>query len=991
MVFQVGDIINGRYRLVSERGRGTFGEVWQAWDEILDMEVAIKIYIALDSRGIDEFKSEYRTTFSLTHPNLLHASHFDVVEKRPYLVMPYCPESADELVGKMSEEDAWHFIRDVSSGLAYLHSKNIIHRDIKPDNILRDGEGNFLISDFGVSVKMRSTLRKNSVRELSESTTQGTIGYMGPEMFTTNPSAVKATDIWALGASLFEMLEGELPFFGQGGGMQMSGAEIPDLKGPWSEPLKTVVQSCLSKDPWARPKADQLASYAQTVIDDPSSIHVLAVSLSDHFLSLTEGGTGRLSATVTPVNSKEKGLTWKSSNPSVASVNQNGVVEAKSVGTAEISVISKDQQRTDTCQVTVKERIIPVESIVLDKDSLVLTEEEVFTLRAEVKPFNATNKEVEWVSENAEVASVSDDGAVVALTPGTTVITAYSADRKVGGKCRLTVKPKPVPVSSVSLSQQAVSLVEGESVKLESIVEPSNATNQAVKWSSDNNAVATVKADGTVLAKSPGVATVSVVSEDQGKTAKCRVEVKEKIYPVESVSLPFNTLTLTEGDSSKLVVRISPKNATNKVVSWTSDNVSVATVNPDGSVSAVSPGTAMIIVRSADRGLTDVCQVTVQKKIIPVRFVSLSEAELLLVEGESATLKASILPEDATNQEVRWSSGDPEIASVDSEGHVLAKSKGKTKILVQSAGGEDRSKCTVVVKAKPKPKPVPKPSPIDSPVAKDNPVTPVEHKKSKGWLWILAVAAAVATGVFIWSSGKDAKKETNGINNGTNNNPGGTIEQVSDTEVKKQKDDIAVDSVIVGSVSGKEQVVDPAAEPEPANKELVRVTGVTLNKADLTLEEGKGTQLIATVHPVGASDKSVKWKSSDPSIATVSSKGYVFAKAEGITMITVTTVDGRKTAECSVTVDAKSPVPEKSPVLEPVQPKTNDWTEIKKQADAGDADASAKYASHSYDSGNYDNAHKYALKAGKAKGTSVIVKLRKDGYYDEGVADPGWK
>ena len=834
--------------------------------------------------------------------------------------------------------------------------------------ILRDGEGNFLISDFGVSVKMRSTLRKNSVRDLSESTTQGTIGYMGPEMFTTSPSAVKATDIWALGATVYEMLEGDMPFFGQGGVMLLHGGEIPDLKGPWSEPLKTVVQSCLSKEPWVRPMADQLASYAQSVIDDPASVHVLAVSLYDHALSLTEGETSRLSAIITPVNSKEKGLTWRSSNPSVASVDQNGVVEAKSVGTAEISVISKDQQRTDTCQVTVKERIIPVESIVLDKDSLVLTEEEVFTLRAEVKPFNASDKEVEWVSDNAEVASVSVDGTVVALTPGTTVITAYSADRKVGGKCRLTVNPKPVPVSSVSLSQQAVSLVEGESVKLESIVDPSNATNQAVKWSSDNNAVATVKADGTVLAKSPGVATVSVVSEDQGKTAKCRVEVKEKTYPVESVSLPFNTLTLTEGDSSKLVVRISPKNATNKDVSWISDNVSVATVDPDGSVYAVSPGTAMIIVRSADRGLTDVCQVTVHKKIIPVRFVSLSEAELSLVEGESATLKASILPEDATNQEVRWSSSDPEIASVDSEGHVLAKSKGKTKIIVQSVGGEDRSKCTVVVKAKPKPKPVPKPSPIESPVAKDNPVTPVEHNKSKGWLWIIAVAAAA--GVFIWSPWKD-----NVSNSGSD-------------PVVKQGATIEDESRAVTDTVKEPELVEAQ---EPAKKEPVNVSGVTLSKSDLLIEEGKGAQLSASVHPSGADNKSVSWKSNDPSVATVSSKGYVSAKKAGSATITVTSEDSGKTATCSVTVKEKTPVIESANPAPAQQSKSNDWTEIKKQADAGDADACAKYASHSYDSGNYDNAHKYALKAGKAKGTTVIVKLRKDGYYDEGVADPGWK
>ncbi|MBR0531060.1 MAG: serine/threonine protein kinase [Bacteroidales bacterium] len=270
MTLKEGEVINGRYRLVSERGRGTFGEVWQAWDDILDMEVALKIYIALDTRGINEFKSEFRTAFNLNHPNLLHASHFDVVEKRPYLVMPYCPLSANELIGRITEEDAWKFIKDVSAGLAYLHSKDIIHRDIKPDNILRDPQGDFLISDFGVSVKMRSTLRRNSVRDLSESTTQGTIGYMGPEMFSSDASAVKATDIWALGATMYELLEGELPFFGQGGVIQLHGGETPDLKGQWSDSLKSTVAACLSKDTWERPKADDLDWYASDVLSGRS-------------------------------------------------------------------------------------------------------------------------------------------------------------------------------------------------------------------------------------------------------------------------------------------------------------------------------------------------------------------------------------------------------------------------------------------------------------------------------------------------------------------------------------------------------------------------------------------------------------------------------------------------------------------------------------------------------------------------------------------------
>ena len=262
MKIQEGELFNGRYRLISEKGRGAFGEVWLAHDEQIDLDVAVKIYIALDERGIEDFKSEYKTAYSLNHPNLLHAYHFDVIEKRPFLVMPFCPGSAEANIGTTDEALIWRFIKDVSSGLAYLHSKNILHRDIKPDNVLADAEGNFLITDFGVSTKMKSTLRRNSTRSMTDEDISGTIGYMAPELFTKNPEAVKATDIWAFGATLFEMINGELPFYGQGGIMLEKGAEIPELKGAWSNDLRRTVEACLAKEPWDRPTASQLEQYA---------------------------------------------------------------------------------------------------------------------------------------------------------------------------------------------------------------------------------------------------------------------------------------------------------------------------------------------------------------------------------------------------------------------------------------------------------------------------------------------------------------------------------------------------------------------------------------------------------------------------------------------------------------------------------------------------------------------------------------------------------
>ena len=253
-----GALFHDRYLLKEMKGRGSFGEVWLARDQKLDIDVALKVYIALDSRGVEEFKSEFRTTFGLSHPNLLHANHFDICGDRPYLVMPYCPGSSLDLVGKADEDTLWRFINDVASGLNYLHEIGVIHQDIKPDNILVNEKGQFVITDFGISTKFRSTLRRNSSREAQKNMTGGAISYMAPEMFTESAESVNATDIWALGATLFELMTGNLPFFGQGGVMELKGAEVPDVAGDYSESLKRLVKSCLSKNPWDRPTAKQL-------------------------------------------------------------------------------------------------------------------------------------------------------------------------------------------------------------------------------------------------------------------------------------------------------------------------------------------------------------------------------------------------------------------------------------------------------------------------------------------------------------------------------------------------------------------------------------------------------------------------------------------------------------------------------------------------------------------------------------------------------------
>ena len=267
---QPNDIINDRYLLVRSIGRGSFGEVWLATDQKLGLNVAIKIYIALDTRGLNEFKNEFKSVYNLHHPNLLRADYFDNMGNNPYLVMPYCPSSVGDKVGKMDESEIWEFIKGVATGLAYLHGNDIIHRDIKPDNILKDEQGNYVISDFGLSTKMRSTLRKASARQNDSSNQTGTIGYMAPEMFSSKPNAVKATDIWAFGATIYEIATGEMPFCGQGGIMELHGAELPELPNHFSKELGDLMSKCLAKDTWDRPTAQDIVDNLSNKSDKAS-------------------------------------------------------------------------------------------------------------------------------------------------------------------------------------------------------------------------------------------------------------------------------------------------------------------------------------------------------------------------------------------------------------------------------------------------------------------------------------------------------------------------------------------------------------------------------------------------------------------------------------------------------------------------------------------------------------------------------------------------
>ena len=255
MILTRGMLFHNRYLLVSALGDGASADVWKAKDtKANNLMVALKIFSQhseMDTYGLQNFEREFTTVYNMKHSNLLPPTGYDICEGCPYLVMQYCENgSCSSMIGRMEEEDIIKFLHDVSAGLEYLHDHNIIHQDIKPDNILLDDNCNFMVTDFGISV--------NAEGEVDDAggMSGGTRGYMGPERFEgiTN----NASDIWSLGATVVELLIGYPPYGHEHGGLlQTQGEPLPELPALQPE-VKNMILRCLDENPSKRIKANEI-------------------------------------------------------------------------------------------------------------------------------------------------------------------------------------------------------------------------------------------------------------------------------------------------------------------------------------------------------------------------------------------------------------------------------------------------------------------------------------------------------------------------------------------------------------------------------------------------------------------------------------------------------------------------------------------------------------------------------------------------------------
>ena len=257
-------------------------------------------------------------------------------------------------------------------------------------------------------------------------------------------------------------------------------------------------------------------------IKDMIATYVESISFNTKSFSIPIGLTDTIKTEILPVDATDKSVVWKSLNETIATVDFDGVITGVSEGDVKIVGETTDGGFTDTASVTVY-RIYP-ESIEITPSTLTLKEDEYASLTAKVLPENTTDNSFEWLSEDETVATVNKVGLVHGIKKGVTNITATTLYGNKIATCKVEVRY--VHVDSVVLSHKEVIMQIDDTITLYALVDPSDAQNKTIVWSSDKANIATVDVNtGFVKAIDDGIANIEAYSWDQGKTAICVVKV----------------------------------------------------------------------------------------------------------------------------------------------------------------------------------------------------------------------------------------------------------------------------------------------------------------------------------------------------------------------------------------------------------------------------------------------------------------------------------
>lgn len=597
--------------------------------------------------------------------------------------------------------------------------------------------------------------------------------------------------------------------------------------------------------------------------------------------SIMSGGVEQLNAVVTPSKTKNKNVTWVSSDTTVVSVDANGVITAIAVvkngetKNAVITVTTEEGDFSAQCKVTVVEKPVHVTGVTVNKGTSALLTGSTEQLTLEIAPSDATNQNITWASDDSGIASVDQTGLVTGRTPGTTIIKATASDGGIKAECSFTVTNVPVNITGITNNKSSTVILTGKSERLFALLTPLNATNQNVLWTSDNESIATVNSLGTVTAISEGTVTITAKTVDGGFTSSVLCSVVETEVPVSGLSLSKTSIIIPTGYSEKITAEIYPVNATDQNVTWSSSNSKIVSIDSCGKVLGVSSGTTTVTGRTVDGGKTSSCNLIVTDAVVPVTGVTLNKSATSIVEGLSEKLFATVSPVLASNKNITWESGNPLIATVNNTGIVTAVSTGTASITVKTIDGEKTSSCICTITKKP----VAVTGLTISPAS-------LSLKKGNTSKITSSITPANATNQIItWSSSKTsvATVDANGIVTAT----GGGSATVS--AVAAGGNNISKTCSVTVTV--------------PVESVRIYITDINTSVAAATIT-GTTLQLNAAFTPANPSNQTISWESKNASVATVSGTGLVSTgTTSGNATIKVTTTDGGYAAYCIVTVN----------------------------------------------------------------------------------------
>lgn len=434
---------------------------------------------------------------------------------------------------------------------------------------------------------------------------------------------------------------------------------------------------------------------------------VTGVKLDKTEANVTVDGQITLKVTVSPDNAGNKEVEWSSSDSTIASVDNNGVVTGHKAGTATITVKTKDGGKTATCKVTVTDKVVAVTEVKLEKTTAEMKVGDTLTLTATVTPDNATNKKVTWKSDKTDIADVDANGKVTAKAKGTATITVTTEDGGKTAKCVVTVDekaPETVPVTGITLDKTELTLKVGETYQLKHTLNPENATNKNVTWSGNN--YVNVTGQGLVTAKKvtgDNPVDITVTTQEGNFTATCKVTVTA----ADKTELET---AITEAESAKTDIAVSTDGSdvepTKKWVTQSEmdsfDNAitDAETVKNNNNATAEQITEAITALNGAKEAFVKAQKAGTKETVVKVDSVTLNNSSLTLTVDETATLTATVTPENATNKEIKWESNNQSIATVDENGTVTAVGEGTATITATADGV--KAECTVTVnKAKP--------------------------------------------------------------------------------------------------------------------------------------------------------------------------------------------------------------------------------------------------------------------------------------------------